>query len=247
MNVTRDYINNKKIGSVRISTRPDYINDEVLKFLKRKHVKVIELGVQSMNNKVLLKAKRGHTKEDVEKASKLIKSYKFKLGHQIMIGLPNSTEKIEIDTIRQCIKLKPNMIRIYPVYTLEQSELYDMYKDKKYIPLDLEEAIERTKKVYMECVKAKLNVIRIGLQTTEEINSKNKKIFGPVCDNYKERVLSKIAQQEIEKKIDNKLKKDITCIELKVKPNEINYVIGTKRENKISIEKKYNTILRIKI
>ena len=85
-----EYIKNKKIDSIRISTRPDYINREILKRLKKYKVKTIELGVQSANDYVLEKAGRGHTFEDVKKASKLIRFYGFNLGHQMMVGLPES-------------------------------------------------------------------------------------------------------------------------------------------------------------
>lgn len=244
LNIAYKYIKDKKIGSIRISTRPDYINEEVLKLLKKKHVRVIELGVQSMINSVLLKAKRGHTKEDVIKASKLIKKHGFKLGHQIMIGLPDSTEEMEIETIKECIKLKPNMIRIYPVYTLKDSELYSMYEAKKYIPLNVEDSVNRTKEVYKECIKAKLNVIRVGLQTTTEINSENIDVVGPVVENYKERILSKIAIQAIESKIKKYKLKDV--LEIYAPKDQINYIVGAKKENKIYMQEKYKIKVIVK-
>lgn len=243
LNIAEKYIKDKKIGSIRISTRPDYINEEVLNLLKKKHVRVIELGVQSMINSVLLTAKRGHTKEDVIKASKLIKKYGFKLGHQIMIGLPDSTEEMEIETIKGCIKLKPDMIRIYPVYTLKDSELYSMYEAKKYIPLNVEDSINRTTEVYKECIKAKLNVIRVGLQTTTEINSDNKDIVGPVVENYKERILSKIAIQVIENKIKNNKLTDI--LEIYAPKEQVNYIVGAKKENKKYMQEKYKIKVRV--
>ena len=92
-------------------------------------------------------------------------------------------------------------MRIYPVYVLQDSELYDMYQEKIYKPLNLEEAIERATMMYKKCIKSGVNVIRVGLQTTEEISEKNKKIVGPVCDNYRERILSKIMLGVIEKKL----------------------------------------------
>ena len=243
LNVAEKYIKDEKIGSIRISTRPDYINEEVLSLLKKKHVRVIELGVQSMIGSVLLTAKRGHTKEDVIKASKLIKKYGFKLGHQMMIGLPDSTGEMEVQTIKECIKLKPDMIRIYPVYTLKDSELYSMYETKKYIPLTVEESVNRTTEVYKECIKAKLNVIRVGLQTTTEINSDNKDIVGPVLENYKERILSKIAIQAIESKI--KKAKLIDVLKIEAPKDQVNYIVGANKENKTYIQEKYKVKVRV--
>lgn len=244
LNIAERYVKTKKIGSIRISTRPDYISEQILDLLKKKHVKVIELGVQSMIDSVLIKSKRGHTKYDVIKASKLIKEKGFKLGHQIMIGLPDSTEALELETIRECIKLKPDMLRIYPVYTLKESELYSMYEAKEYLPLNVEEAVKRTTEVYKECIKAKLNVIRIGLQTTNEINSKNEDIVGPVIENYKERVLSRIAKDEIENKIKNK---DIDVLEIYTKKNQVNYIVGANRENEKYFNDTRDITVKVKV
>ena len=93
-----EYIKQKKVDSIRISTRPDYIDKKILKRLKKYKVKTIELGVQSANDYILKKAGRGHTFEDVVKASKLIRWYGFELGHQMMVGLPESTTVDEINT-----------------------------------------------------------------------------------------------------------------------------------------------------
>lgn len=242
LNAANKYIVNKKLGSIRVSTRPDYIDQDILDLLKEKHVEVIELGVQSMIEEVLLKAKRGHTKQDVIDASKLIKQNGIKLGHQLMVGLPGSTKQKEIDSIKECINLNPDMMRIYPVYTLKESELYSMYERKEYIPLEIVESVDRTTEIYKECVKVNLNVIRIGLQTTEEINTDNKEIVGPVLDNYREKVLSKISRDYIEKNI--QIEQD-TVIELTVPQEQINYVVGANRENIKYFKDKYNCNVKV--
>ena len=136
-----EYIKNKKIDSIRISTRPDYINREILKRLKKYKVKTIELGVQSANDYVLEKAGRGHTFEDVKKASKLIRFYGFNLGHQMMVGLPESTKLDDINTAKQLIKLKPKMVRIYPVLVIKNTKLEKDYNSGKYNPLTVVQAV----------------------------------------------------------------------------------------------------------
>ena len=98
LKVANEYIEKGLVKDIRISTRPDYISELILKILKGYNVSVIELGVQSMDNEVLLKAKRGHTSEDVVKASELINKYGFELGHQVMVGLPESTLEKELET-----------------------------------------------------------------------------------------------------------------------------------------------------
>lgn len=245
LNVANEYIEKGLVSSIRISTRPDYISELILKILKQKNVQIIELGVQSMDDEVLEAAKRGHTKEQVVKASNLIKKYGFTLGHQVMVGLPKSTIDKEIYTMEECIKLQPEIVRIYPVYVLKESKLWDMYEEKDYIPLELEDAVKRASAMYSLCIKNNINVIRIGLQTTEEINSKNIEIAGPVCDNYKERVLSYISYNNVKEKIDKlKTKKDIKLI---VSPKEVNYIVGNNKNNLYKLNSEYSGKVTVKV
>ena len=252
LKVANEYIVKGLVKNIRISTRPDYIDTNILNLLKKYNVEVIELGVQSMSDEVLLEAKRGHSSQDVVNASRLIKSYGFTLGHQIMIGLPKSTEDAEIYTIERVISIKPSILRIYPVYVLRDSKLYDMTVSHQYEPLSIEEAVKRTAKVYKRSVEAKINVIRIGLQTTEEINSKNSEILGPVCDNYRERVLSHLSREKIDKliKYNKKLSGKTIQIVLPKKKHtynlQVNYIVGQKRENIKYFKEKYNVNISVK-
>lgn len=252
LKVANEYISKGLVKNIRISTRPDYIDENILEFLKKYNVEVIELGVQSMSDEVLLASKRGHTAEDVIKASKLIKSFGFTLGHQIMIGLPKSTYDTEIYTIEQVISLKPSILRIYPVYVLKDSKLYDMAVSHEYTPLTLDEAVYRTAKVYKYCIKAKINVIRIGLQTTEEINSKNVDILGPVCDNYRERILSHISKEKIDMLLKSRRKlkgKNVQIVLSKAghKYNaQVNYIMGQNKDNVKYFNEKYNVNISVK-
>lgn len=248
LEVVKEFIDRKQISSIRISTRPDYINQDILNILKKYNVRIIELGVQSMDDEVLILSKRGHTAEDVKCASKLIKQNGFVLGHQLMCGLPGSTYERERYTTIESLRLKPDIIRIYPVYVLEDSELYNMHKNNKYKALKLEESINRAMMMYKECIKKRVNVIRVGLQTTEEISEKNIKIIGPVCDNYRERILSNIMLDIIEKRMDrkhinklidyNKEKGIITILRFIVPASQVNYVVGNNKCNKKYLEEK---------
>ena len=171
LSAANEYIKNKKVQSIRISTRPDYINRDILKTLKKYKVKTIELGVQSANDYILKKAERGHTFEDVKKASKMIRFYGFNLGHQMMVGLPESTHLDEINTAKQLIKLKPKMVRIYPVLVIKGTKLEKDYNDGKYKALTVVQAVETCKELVKLFVKKKIEVIRIGLQPTDVISS----------------------------------------------------------------------------
>ena len=174
--VAYEFVKKGQVQSIRISTRPDYINREILKRLKKYKVKTIELGVQSANDYILKRAGRGHTFQDVKKASKLIKWYGFNLGHQMMVGLPESTKLDEINTAKQLIKLKPKMVRIYPVLVIKNTKLEKDCLDGTYKPLTVVQAVEICKDLVKMFVKKNIDVIRIGLQPTEEISdSKNEK------------------------------------------------------------------------
>ena len=236
LKVAYKYIIDGKVDSIRLSTRPDYINDEILTLLTKYGVKTIELGVQSMNDEILDKAKRGHTRDDVINASNLIRQYGIRLGHQIMIGLPYSSINSEVYTIKECLKLEPEQLRIYPVYVIEDSELYDMYEAGEYKALEIGEAVDRCVAVIHECQKTNVQIIRLGLQSTSEITAKNANIYGPVSDNFAEYVMAALIRERIENEIVNK-DGDIVVY---VPKRYISATIGPKKINKIYFENKYD-------
>ena len=180
LEIANEYIKNKKVKGIRLSTRPDYINKEILKMLKKYNVRTIELGVQSTNDYILKRCDRGHTFEDVKKASKLIRRYRFNLGHQIMVGLPESTKLDEIRSAKDLIKLKPKMVRIYPVLVIKGTKLEKELEEGEYKPLTVLQAVERCKELLYLFNKKKIQVIRVGLQNTDEItdpSDKESKVF----------------------------------------------------------------------
>ena len=236
LKVAYKYIIDGKVDSIRLSTRPDYINDEILTLLTKYGVKTIELGVQSMNDEILDKAKRGHTRDDVINASNLIRQYGIRLGHQIMIGLPYSSIDSEVYTIKECLKLEPEQLRIYPVYVIEDSELYEMYEAGEYKALEIGEAVNRCVAVIHECQKTNVQIIRLGLQSTSEITAKNTNIYGPVSDNFAEYVMAALIRERIE----NEIVKDNGNIVVYVPKRYISATIGPKKINKIYFENKFN-------
>lgn len=244
-----DYIKDKKIDSIRVSTRPDYINKEILKRLKKYKVKTIELGVQSTNNYILEKCKRGHTYEDVVKASKLIRRYGFNLGHQMMIGLPDSTEADDIQTAKDLIKLKPKIVRIYPVLVIKGTELEKEYKEGTYEPLTVNQAVERCKELCYLFGKKKINVIRIGLQNTDTICSPNNEgsevTAGPYHETFRQLVESSIYYDTILEKI-KKINTKVKEVEVIVHPQNVNNVVGYKRENITKLKEMYDVDVVVK-
>lgn len=243
-----DYVKEKKIDGIRISTRPDYIDKQVLKRLKKYKVKTIELGVQSSNDFVLKQAHRGHTFEDVKKASKLIRRYRFTLGHQMMVGMQDSTETDDFQTAKDLAKLKPKIIRIYPVLVIKGTELEKEMQEERYEPLELHKAVERCKEITYFFNSKKIKVIRIGLQTTDTICSPDKSgsevVAGPYHEAFRQLVESAMYYDKIEEKIKN-INMNIKEVEIRVNPQDINNVVGYKRENIEKIKEIYDVDVKI--
>ena len=249
LDIAYEYIEKGEIDSIRISTRPDYINKEILKRLKKYKVKTIELGVQSANDYVLGRANRGHTFEDVKKASKLIRRYGFDLGHQMMVGLPESNRNDEINTAKLLIKLKPKMVRIYPVLVVKGTRLEEEYKEGVYEPLSLVQAIETCKILVRMFSDKKIDVIRVGLQNTDEISNPDEKqsevIAGPFHPAFRQLVESSMWYDAIVEKI-KKLNAKVKEVEVTVNPIDVNNVIGHKKENIIKLKDIYEVDLIVK-
>ena len=165
-----EYIKLGKTDSIRISVKPNNINKKFLKRLKKYKVKTIELEVQSSNDYILKKSGNDYTFDDVKKASRLIRLHGFTLGHQMMVGLPESTNLDEINTAKQLIKLKPQMVRIYPVLVIKNTKLEKDYNEGKYKALTLVQAVETCKELVKLFAKKNIEVIRIGNQSADTTN-----------------------------------------------------------------------------
>ena len=244
-----DYVKEGKIDGIRISTRPDYIDKTILKRLKKYKVKTIELGVQSTNDFILKKCRRGHTYDDVVKASKLIRRYRFTLGHQMMIGLPESTEQDDITTAKDLIKLKPKIVRIYPVLVIKGTALEEEYNKGDYEPLTVNQAVERCKELCYMFAKKKINVIRIGLQNTDSISSpdniNSEVVAGPYHETFRQLVESSIYYDTIVEKI-KKINTKVKEVEILVNPQNVNNIVGYKRSNIQKLKEMYDVDVVVK-
>ena len=241
-----EYIKKKKVNSIRISTRPDYINTKILKRLKKYKVKTIELGVQSTNNYILSRCQRGHTFEDVKKASKLIRRKGFTLGHQMMVGLHESTNLDEINTAKSLIKLKPKIVRIYPVLVIKGTKLEEEYKNNEYVPLTVNQAVERCKEIVAMFNEKNIKVIRLGLQNTNTIDepghNESEVVAGPYHPAFRQLVESSMWYDSIALKI-RQFNAKVKVVEIKANPININNIIGHKKEN----IKKLNEIYDVEV
>ena len=221
------FVEDGTVFGIRISTRPDSINEEILTLLKKYHVTAIELGAQSLDNRVLKKNNRGHTADDVVNSAKLIKSLGFELGLQMMTGLYGDNEKSVIKTAKKCIDLKPDTMRIYPTIVLKDTYLAALYADNIYKPQDLPEAVDLAAKLYEMFTENGIKVIRLGLHSIE----KNAFIAGPWHPAFSELCLSEIMLSKALKIL--KEKGEYTIF---VNKSDVSKMIGQKKSNIIHLK-----------
>lgn len=222
------YIDKGLFGGIRISTRPDCIDEEILCILKQYGVTSIELGCQSMSDEVLFKNGRGHTAEEVVKSAKLIKSYGFELGVQMMTGLYGDSEEESIKTAEKLIALSPDTVRIYPTVVLENTRLSELYSTGEYKPQTVDEAAELCARLIPMFEEKGIKIIRLGLHSGG--NVEDGFVAGAYHPAFKEICESKIYFQNILKEIrrENIPKGDIT---LTVNKKCVSALVGQKRSN----------------
>ncbi len=177
LDTAQKYIDMGKVKRIRLSTRPDYINDEILTLLSRYGVKTVELGLQSMSDKVLEATKRGHNSEQGAKACRLVKKYGFDLVGQMMVGLPESDSEREKYTANLLCELGVDAVRIYPTVVFFDTELCEMAKAGKYTPIDTDEAVMRTKELLKIFDANSVECIRVGLCASDNLSSPES-VFG---------------------------------------------------------------------
>lgn len=165
------FVGNGKFKGIRVSTRPDCIDREILDILKEYGVTSIELGAQSMCDHVLEANERGHTVRDVYNASKLIKEYGFELGLQMMVGLYKSREQDELETMKRVIEIKPRTVRIYPVAVLRNTSLAQLYDMGEYRLMAFDKVVKLCSVMLTEFYKVGIEVIRCGLHSSETVES----------------------------------------------------------------------------
>ncbi|MBN2260962.1 MAG: radical SAM protein [Clostridiales bacterium] len=230
LEIANVYLKKGMIDGIRLSTRPDYINEKILLFLKEYGVTTIELGVQSLDDTVLGKAKRGHTIEDVIRSSNLIKYYNFELGLQMMIGLPGDTYDLSYKTAQKIISLKPDCVRIYPTLVLKETELCNMYEQGIYHALSMEDAIEYTSDLLQLFYSHKINVIRVGLQPTDELLMGTDIVDGPFHPSFKNLVEARMFRNALEEIIGFNQSKEIKII---INQKDRSNLSGHRKENLI--------------
>ena len=224
------------IDSIRISTRPDALDEETLSQLKRYGVKTVEIGVQSMIDEVLSLARRGHCAEDTASATLRLKQWGLEVGHQLMIGLPGDTFDRFLQTLDRVIELNPDFVRIHPTLVLKGAPLEELWKDRRYSPLNLDEAVQWLKKGLLKFENSSISVARIGLQPTLELERDY--LAGPYHPAFRQLVNSAIffdmatSLLQVSQKNGRAL---FLC-----HPKEMSNLMGQRNENILNLRNQFN-------
>ncbi len=245
LEIAKSYIDSGRVSSIRLSTRPDYIDSEVLNILSEYGVKHIELGLQSMDEAVLDATKRGHDAATAEKACRLVKQYGFGLVGQMMIGLPMSSAENERATAEKLCELSVDAVRIYPTVVFCGTELCDMAQNGKYTPLDTEAAVMRTKNVLRVFVAHDIPCIRVGLCASEQLSSS--RVYGGANHSaIGELAMGELYYDLICEKLDKMGNLEGKSLLLYVPRGSTSKAVGQKRRNSQRICKKYS-LKRLKV
>ena len=222
------YVQSGEFYGIRISTRPDAIDHNILDTLKKYGVTAIELGAQSMSDDVLSANRRGHTSGDVVSASEMIKSEGFSLGLQMMTGLYKSNDKSDTETAKRLIELSPDTVRIYPTIVMKGTDLYDLYINGEYQPQNLDDAVVLCSRLLKLFEENNINVIRLGLHDGDSL--RENMVAGAYHPAFRELCESEIM---LSNALDELKRKNIKSgiVEFFINPKSVSRFIGQKRKN----------------
>ncbi len=240
LNVAQEYVDKGKVIGIRMSTRPDYISEEIIDILERYTITKVELGIQSMNDNVLSYLKRGHTAKDTINAAKLLKRNGISFLGQMMIGLPTATKEDELYCAKQICKLGASGARIYPTLVFKNTELEQLTRKNAYIPLTLEDAIDRSALVLKEFTDNNIDCIRIGLCDSDNLHSEDTFVAGPnspsIGEMVKSRMLFSYICDGLKKNTNEYFNKYLT---INCSKGCTSQIIGHKKQNIIELKRIY--------
>jgi histone acetyltransferase (RNA polymerase elongator complex component) len=226
--IARNYIGMGFVTGIRLSTRPDYIDEENLHLLKLNGVTTIELGAQSLDDEVLIRCNRGHTAQQVADAAEMINRFKFSLGLQMMIGLPGDTPEKSYTTAQKIIALGALETRIYPCLVIKNTKLAKEYAEGFYKAMELSEAVGLSAELLLLFEQHGVKVIRLGLHRSENLHN-GAMITGPYHISFKELVLTEIWNKILLAEIGET---NSESIHIQINPAELNFAIGYQSKNK---------------
>ncbi len=262
------YVALGRVRGIRMSTRPDYIDGEIIEILKKYTVTQVELGIQSMSDRVLGLCRRGHTAEDSRRAVAMLRDAGFEVAGQMMIGLPGSSAEDEVMTAREICSMGCSASRIYPTVVFKDTELCRMCREGEYEPLGLDEAVERSADALDVFERSGVRCLRVGLCESENLHSEETYVAGPNHSAVGELVMSRLFYKRIKKEIDalfsvegrvlgersgdNSVERsgersgEKRDIEIQCPRGSVSKVVGNKKQNKCKILREY-PVKRIKV
>lgn len=240
LDMAKDFCDRGSASGIRMSTRPDYIDGEILSILSNYPVKTIELGIQSLSDKVLIASKRGHTSSDSIRAMKAVKSAGFELIGQMMVGLPFSELDDEIKTLIGICDSGADGLRIYPTAVFACTELHEMMVRSAYSPLSVEEAVARTSELLCIAHDRNIPVIRVGLCETDSLHGENGIVAGAFHPALGEMCMSEFFLKLFYRELDKLPSLDGKKAILRVAKNMVSKAVGQKKVNINKLKDKYS-------
>lgn len=247
LRAVQPWIRQGQIHSIRCSTRPDTVTGQILDLARPFGLETVELGVQSMDDRVLDLAQRGHTSKDTRNALALLRENGLKTGVQVMVGLPGDDETRAVRTAEELAELGPDLARIYPLLVLKGSRLAQWYRSGRYAPLSLDQAVDQTKKMVTVFRRAGVAVARLGLQATPMMDDAGQMIAGPWHPAFGHLVLSALmfdqACEKIDRLLDGLAKKEtlkkMGNLVLQVNPRSLSRLQGDRKTNLDRLAQRY--------
>lgn len=238
--VAKKYKDAGRIDKIHMSTRPDYIDEDILDNLRRYGADVIELGVQSFDPEVLAASNRGHTVEDVYRACELIKGHGFELGIQLMIGLPQDSMEKCVFSAKETVSVAPSIARLYPTIVLRDTRLYSMYREGSYKPLSTEEAVSVTKEMYRILQSAGINIIRVGLKSTDLITEGGEIRGDTFHPAFRQLVEGELAKEAMESQLTKLIGSGAEgSFIFRSSPGSFSNMTGNRKRNRLYFSQKY--------
>ncbi len=240
LDLAQSYVNRGRVSGIRMSTRPDYIDGEIIGILQNYTISAVEMGIQSFSENVLTSCKRGHSPERSRIAMTLLRDAGFKTVGQMMIGLPGATLADELACAEEICCLGASGTRIYPTIVFRDTELYRMTLRGDYTPLTLDEAVARSSAVLDVFVRNGVNCLRIGLCESENLHSDATYYAGPNHPSLGELVSGELYYNRICAALDENPPEKGSAITVFIPKGDMSMAVGQKRCNKIRIEIKYS-------
>lgn len=239
LSIVLPFIHAGDVNGIRFSTRPDTIDARRLALIAPFPITTVELGVQSMSDKVLAMAARGHTVSDTLNAMALLQQTSYQIGHQVMIGLPGETSEELMESAHRIAALIPNFVRIYPTLVLEGSKLAHLHRSGKYLPLSLSQAVTYAKDLFLLFQKQRIPVIRMGLQASEDLDQGGAVLAGPYHPAFGHLVFSSIYLDAMRRLLSRK-PLHVSQVTIFANAKEISRARGLKNQNLTILNKDFN-------